>query len=493
MRAAWSSSTTLGIVRHMARARYDRRQSIRQLSSGKRITCAADDAAGLGVAVNLEARTRSLKVARYNAESAVQAVQMADGGMAEIQVMLIRLKELAMQTASETISDNERVAAQAEVNALLGEIDSIAWTTRYNDIPLLAQAHLDVAFLLDTSGSMVGELANLTASITDFRQSFLDAAVDVQFGLAAMRGSLDSVDNVNLVVDIGGANFESALASLPLAAGSVDAYSGLVNVTGVNDFNNDGDVFGWREDVARHVIVVTDTHQEVPFIPGDPSQAEVAADLTAAGFTVHVIAPPSKHGSYSTITTQTGGSIFSTGDPAGNGIPDAMDSIATNLTGGGALPNDAIDVQVGIHGTENDQISLGLPADASQVGLGLTGLNVTTREDALEALGTLDTAIANASGIRARIGAADRRLGHTINYQTVAIEDETAALSRIEDLDYAAAVGELILNETLASASTSLLFDHLDIKRNLVLSLYGYQLGNDGGGEDRRGTFSAAF
>ena len=493
MRAAWSSSTTLAIVRNMARARYGRQQNIRQLSSGKRITRAADDAAGLGVAANLTARTRSLRVARDNAESAVQAVQIADGGMAEIQVMLIRLKELAMLSASETIGDNERVAAQAEVNALLGQIDSTAWSTRYNDIPLLAQAHLDVAFVLDTSGSMGGELANLTASITDFRQAFIDAAIDVEFGLAAMRSSLDAQDGVDLVSDIGSASFEAALASLPLAGGSVDAYSALVNVTGVNDFNGDGDVFTWREDVAHHLIVVTDTNREVQYIPGNPSQADVAQDLTAGGFTVHVISPTTTHVTYSTITSQTGGSIYDTGGAAGAGIPAAMDAISTNLTGGGVLPNEAVDVQVGIHNTENDQISLGLPADASRIGLGITGLSVATRDDALDALGTLDTAIANASGVRARIGAAQRRLGHVVNYQTVAIEDETAALSRIEDLDYAAAVGELALNEVLSSASTSLLFDHLAAKRELVLSLYGYHTGGDGKARDRGGGFSATM
>jgi len=478
----------------MARARYGRSKNIRQLSSGKRITCAADDAAGLGLAVNLDARTRSLRVARYNAESAVQAVQMADGGMAEIQVMLIRLKELAMQSASETISDNERVAAQAEVNALLREIDHIAWSTTYNDIPLLAQAHLDIGFVLDTSGSMGGEIATLQSSITNFRQAFVDAGVDVDFGLAAMRTSLDNVDCVDIDNDIEQSGFEGALASLGLAGGAIDAYSALVNVSGADDFNGDGDVFSWREDVARHLVVVTDTGQETSLIPGDPPQSEVATLLSSAGVTVHVIAPDARFSTYSDITNQTGGGLYSLGDFSGSGIPDALDAISANLTGGGDLtPNEPIEVQVGIHDTENDVLALGLPADATKVGLGLSGVTVATRETALDALGQLDEAIEVASSIRATIGAADRRLGHVIAYQSVAIEDETAALSRIEDLDYAAAAGELILNETLSSVATSLLFDHLENKRDLVLSLYGYQTRNDGGGRDRGGGFSATL
>jgi flagellin len=476
MRAAWSSSTTLNIVRHMARARYSREKTVEQLSSGRRINRAADDAAGLAVATSLNSRVRSLRVARTNAETAEQALQIADGGMAEIQVMLIRLKELAMQAATETVSDAERAFMQAEVGELLGAIDSAAWTSTYNGIPLLAQAHVDVAFVLDTSGSMGGEKATLVASIQAFRQAFIDAGVDVNFGLAAMRTSLDPVDGVDRVVDINGGGFEAALAGLPLAGGAIDAYSALVNVSGANDFNGDNDVFSWRQDVAHHIVVITDTGREAEMIPGDPTQAEVGADLAAEGVVVHVIAPPNQAGGYNVITGATGGSTYDLGGAAGAGIPAALDDISSNLTGGDdLLAGDPLEVQVGIHNTEHDKIDIGLAADGTVVGLGLSGTTVSTRQDALEALDAVDAAIGEASAVRATLGAAQRRLDHVVNYQSDAIENETAAQARIEDLDYASASMDMAIAQILSNASTSMLFEHLSMKREMILSIYGQE------------------
>jgi len=476
LRAAWSDSTTLNIVRHMARARFSRQKTVEQLSSGRRINRAADDAAGLAISTSLNSRVRSLRVARTNAETAQEAVDLADGGMAEIQVMLIRLKELAMQAASETVSDAERAYMQAEVTELLGAIDSTAWTTTYNGIPLLAQAHVDVGFILDTSGSMGGERATLLAEISSFRQAFVDAGVDVDFGLAAMRSSLDPVDNVDKVVDIGGGGFDGALAGLPLAGGTIDAWSAMLNASGADDFNGDNDDFTWRDDVAHHIIVITDTGREIEVIPGDPTQAEVAAEIAAAGVVVHVIAPVNQAGGYSEITTQTGGSIHVIGDGSGSGIPAALDTISNNLTGGDdLLAGEPIEVQVGIHATEHDKIDIGLAADATVVGLGLSGANVATRSNAVTTLDNLDTAIASASSVRAEIGAAQRRLDHVINYQSDAIENETAAQARIEDLDYAQASMDMAISDILSSASTRMLFEHLDMKRDMILSLYNQE------------------
>ena len=460
----------------MARARYSREKTVEQLSSGRRINRAADDAAGLAVANSLHTRVRSLRVARDNAETAEQAMQIADGGMAEIQIMLIRLKELAMQAATETVSDAERAIMQEEVGELMGAIDSIAWTTTYNGTPLLAQAHVDVAFLLDTSGSMGGEKATLVASIQAFRQSFIDAGVDVNFGLAAMRTSLDNVDNVDRVVDIGGGGFEGALAGLPLAGGAIDAYSALVNVSGANDFNGDNDVFSWRQDVAHHIVVITDTGQEAHLIPGDPPQADVAADLAAAGMVVHVIAPSVQAGSYNDITATTGGSTYDLGDLSGSGIPAALDEISGNLTGGDdLLAGEPLEIQVGIHATEHDKIDIGLAADGTVVGLGLAGTTVSTRQDALDALDAIDAAVGEASAVRAAIGASQRRMTHVVNYQSDAIENETAAQARIEDLDYAGASMDMAISQILSNASTSMLFEHLSMKREMILSLYGQE------------------
>ena len=80
-----------------------------KLSSGQRITKAADDAAGLAVATKLEAQIRSLRQANRNANDGISLVQTAEGGLSEVSNILIRLRELAVQAASDTIGEEERL------------------------------------------------------------------------------------------------------------------------------------------------------------------------------------------------------------------------------------------------------------------------------------------------------------------------------------------------------------------------------------------------
>jgi len=484
MQSVWSDSVTLGIVRHLARTRYGQSRGIDKLSSGKRVIRASDGAADLALSVGLHTRIRSTNVARRNATAARSALQIADGGVAEIQVMLIRLKELAMAAATETVGTSERGMMQLEVNQLVDAIDQIAWTSTYNGNVLLAQTHVDVGFVVDVSGSMGGELATLQSEIASFRQQFLDAGIDVEFGLAPYRSNLDPVDGVIITNDIDQAGFDAALGSLTLGGAAVDPYSALVNVSGANDFNGDGDIFAWRDATAHHLIVLTDTGQEVSQIPGDPSQAEVAAQLSAAGMTVHAIAAGAQ-ATFTDIAAITGGSTHSIG-ANGSGIPAALDAIASDLVGGGDVDvADMLTVQVGIHDTDDDRINLLVPTDATAVGLGIGGISVATRDAALEAIDDLDGAITEASTVRATVGAVQRRLEHTMSYQDISIINETAALSRIQDLDYASAMGDYLLNETLANAATQLLGHHQQAQRDHVLGIYGSLAGAGGGGGGR--------
>ena len=81
---------------------------LEKLSSGKRITKSADDAAGLAIATNLEAQTKGLRQATRNANDGISLVQTAEGGMNEVSNILVRLRELTVQAASDTVGDSER-------------------------------------------------------------------------------------------------------------------------------------------------------------------------------------------------------------------------------------------------------------------------------------------------------------------------------------------------------------------------------------------------
>lgn len=112
-------------------------KSLERLSSGSRINRAGDDAAGLAISENLKAQIRGLGQAKRNAADGISLVQVAEGGLTEIQNILIRLRELSVQAASDTIGPAERRFLNVEYEALLDEVDRIADSTEFNTVPLL--------------------------------------------------------------------------------------------------------------------------------------------------------------------------------------------------------------------------------------------------------------------------------------------------------------------------------------------------------------------
>jgi flagellin len=111
--------------------------SAAKLASGERINRAADDASGLAISDNLRADVRSLSQARRNANDGISLVQTAEGGLMETTNMLVRLRELAIQSASDTIGVTEREFLDREFRALKSEIDRIALSTEFNGTRLL--------------------------------------------------------------------------------------------------------------------------------------------------------------------------------------------------------------------------------------------------------------------------------------------------------------------------------------------------------------------
>ena len=112
-------------------------ENMTKLSSGYRINKAADDAAGLAISENMKARLRSLDQAKRNANDGVSLVQVAEGGFNEVSNILVRLRELATQAASDTIGNTERGYTNREYTQLVSEIQRIANTANFNGIKLL--------------------------------------------------------------------------------------------------------------------------------------------------------------------------------------------------------------------------------------------------------------------------------------------------------------------------------------------------------------------
>lgn len=111
--------------------------SLQKLSSGNKITKAADDAVGLAISENIRAQVRGIGQANRNANDGISLIQVAEGSLNEISNLLIRLRELSVQAASDSIGPKERQFVDIELNQLKQEIQRISQVTKYNDTKLL--------------------------------------------------------------------------------------------------------------------------------------------------------------------------------------------------------------------------------------------------------------------------------------------------------------------------------------------------------------------
>jgi flagellin len=129
--------TSMAAQRNLSKTQVSVDKSFQRLASGRRITSAGDDAAGLSISENLTAQVRSLKQAERNTNDGISLVQVAEGGLSEVGNILIRLRELSIQAASDTIGDRERGFIDKEYQSLKAEVDRISNVTNFNGTPLL--------------------------------------------------------------------------------------------------------------------------------------------------------------------------------------------------------------------------------------------------------------------------------------------------------------------------------------------------------------------
>jgi flagellin len=191
---------SLDAQRNMFATQIAEDSSMSKLSSGYRITTAADDAAGLGISVNLEAQIASYNQASRNAQDGMSVAQTGEGAMNEVSNILTRLRELAMESASDGIGNTERAYIQDETSALTTEISRIANATEFNGQKLLSDANTTLTFQIG--------IRNVTAN-----DRILVTTVDVQLSALGISGlSLSSA-----------ASSQTALSTIDAALQTVSA------------------------------------------------------------------------------------------------------------------------------------------------------------------------------------------------------------------------------------------------------------------------------
>jgi flagellin len=169
-------------------------KSLLRVSSGLRINSAADDAAGMGVANALETTSISLRQAMRNTNDGVSIIQTAETAADEITNILQRVRELAVQSASETLSDQERSYIGDEYDELLSEIDRIAASTQFNGVDL-TNSTTDLAVQVGTTSStMISQISIHLGDLTASTGLGLNAGTVSLTSSTQARLSLDVID-----------------------------------------------------------------------------------------------------------------------------------------------------------------------------------------------------------------------------------------------------------------------------------------------------------
>jgi flagellin len=171
------------------------KQTINRLSSGSRITKSADDPAGLAISDNLEAQVRSLNAATRNAQDGISLIQVYEGGTNEINNMLVRIRELAMQSASDTIGDRERKMLDNEVQLLKEEMDRIAKSTKFAGRTLLAGEGVNLEFQVGFNNNEDVDRIRFSPGDTDMRTQSLGVSNVTVGDRDEARNALDTLDN----------------------------------------------------------------------------------------------------------------------------------------------------------------------------------------------------------------------------------------------------------------------------------------------------------
>ena len=416
-------------------------RSLSKLSSGTRVVSARDDAASMAIGARLNATTQALKTATVNVGQANSMLQIADGGMATIDDILVRMKTLAVQASSGNLSDTERGFLNDEFTELRDEIDRIASSTNFNGIQLLGDGG-DVAINfgdLATGGSgaaltPVNGFDNFAITdnnywATDTDSDITDNNFEVDIDYAA-GGQV--IMTVNATVD--GDNRSQSIDVTDYASGGTTAIGAGENAT--LNFDELGLSFTVNTNFSASV-------------------SSIAADNTGA----------SNFGSDTTFNGVTGN------DSSANVINMAADNgqqLATSIefqVGGGNTANDRLSINL----TSVDSDTLGSGSSGSETSLEDLGANaINTAAGAQNAVEVVTRAIDDLQRARAAIGTSQNRLDFAGQNLASTQENTESARSTLMDLDVAAEMTAFTSKQILVQSGVAMLAQANQMPQNLL-------------------------
>ena len=386
---------SLNAQRNLTRSGNSLNVSLERLSTGLRINSAKDDAAGLAISERFTTQIRGLNQAVRNANDGISFAQTAEGALSTIGDNLQRARELAVQAANDSNSAGDRAALDDEVQQLLAEVARVANNTQFNGGNILDGSQDDLFFQV---GANQGQ--TIAVSGVDSRTTQLGA----QEAVAASGLTQDQIKDDNL-------NFDGTVTISLSAFGR----SGITIEADVSTADT-------LEDVVR---IINEEISSAIAVGDDDAKAVASSNLQAA------IRVDNSGESKLTIT-----SSFDLGDDA------------AGATG-------AFSVDGGTASALGSTVNLFDDDAGAQVNL--TEIDVTTREDATQAIGVLEGALNQVNSLRAELGAVQVRFENTITNLGVSSENLSAARSRILDADFAAETANLSRAQILQQAGISVL------------------------------------
>ena len=479
--------------------------SLAKLSSGLRINKAGDDAAGLAISEKMRGQIGGLKQATRNAQDAISLIQTAEGGLNETHSILNRMRDLSVQSASDTNTDSDRGEIQKEMDQLAKEITRISNTTEFNTQNLLNGGITDTKFHI---GANKGQNIELKLNAMDAKSLGVarDTVVATQKGEVggAVVGSVKFNEEVGVAVEkdaVINLTYTEAKLAQAATSGSVKS-SGLATEAGLGTALTGGKQITITVDGGSEKTITFDATDTTWTKVVDKIKAGLDTEASKVSITANdtdglVITSNSKGKNSSiAIAGNDANSLFSTAAIAGKDAT-AAESAKVTFTSGTNGRQQSINVEGNektlkitdglFKGTEvtladgkkasdiekniankTDTFTIDTKTNAASEAkfsggaktddaVTPAGIDVSSQEAADAAIKTIDEAIATVSSERSKLGSIQNRLDHTINNLTATAENLSEAESRIRDVDMAEEMMEFTKSNILSQAATSML------------------------------------
>ena len=454
----------LNAYRNLHQNQFNTSRNLEKLSSGLRINRASDDAAGLAISEKMRSQIRGLKMAERNAMDGISLMQTSEGAMQEAHTMLQRMRELAVQAANDTNTAYDREQIQKEIEQLKLEIDDISEKTEFNTRKLLngsSAVLTSINDVNDNAAKIQGLPKVIDANLQSGTYHLKVVGNQEIVKINQPNSGLTAVEDV--VLQDGGTyapqpfgeytiNIREYSVNYPDPANpDTPQYNAKVEVVGP-----DGLPIEVRSVPVGTSAIGDDTRVNIGGLDIDASKingsgtvkVSIEQRATLSVYKGDSADPVNLITAGKTMTSTNG--MFRHGGMEFNFANNMADETTTKFS----LTNNALAFQIGPNTNQNVMIDI---PRMDVVTLGIEAVDVTTNDGANKAIFQLDQAINRVSEARAKLGAVQNRMEHTINNLQVTHENLTASESRIRDADMALEMTEFTRNNILNQSATAML------------------------------------